>query len=56
VTTLPNQVGKDRVFFPLLQIFDLGGSQFGPPQTAPKEDANHGVVSLAAEGRPIEGG
>jgi hypothetical protein len=35
VTTLPDPVGEYLVFFPLLQVFDLGGNQ--------------GVVSLAAE-------
>jgi len=49
VTTLPDHVSECSVFFPLLQVLDLGGSQLGPPQAAPKEDGNHGVVSLPAE-------
>ncbi len=55
MTALPNQVGKDPVVFPLLEILDLRSSQVGASQATPKEDGDDGVGSLATQGGPIEG-
>jgi hypothetical protein len=49
VTALSNEIGEDPVFLPLLQVFDLGGSQFCTPQAALTQDGNHCVISLAAK-------
>ena len=56
MTTLPDQIGENPVFFALLQVCDLGCSQLGAPQAASEEDGNHGVVTLAAECRTVEHG
>jgi hypothetical protein len=45
VTTLSDQVSEYTVFFPLLQVSSLGGSQLGPPQAGPKEYGRHGMGS-----------
>jgi hypothetical protein len=49
VTALSNEIGEDPVFLPLLQVFDLGGSQFCTSQAALTQDGNHCVISLAAK-------
>jgi hypothetical protein len=56
VTTLPDEISEYPVFFPLLQVFDLGGGQFRTSQAAAKEDGRHCVVSLTAERATVEGG
>jgi hypothetical protein len=49
-----NEIGNYPMLFSLLQISNREPCRFGPPESAPEQGGDHGVIALTAQAGNIE--